>query len=571
VLGTASYMSPEQALGHEVDTRSDLFSLGSVLYELLSGKRAFAAPTMLETLNKVVNSEPPPIPTAAWAVVKRCMAKDPAHRFQSASELLEALEAVLSSQDTMTADTRDLATVIQAMALAPSIAVLPFANMSGDPEQEYFSDGLAEEIINALVKIPGLKVIARTSGFAFKGQNVDVRRIGETLGVANVLEGSVRRSGNRIRVTADLVAASDGSHLWSERFDRELADVFDVQDEISAAIAVALQAKLAPGIAPRAYVPKPEAHEALLKARYYHWKLSLDAAKECFERAVALDPKFAPSHASFAEHLFFRALTAVAPAREVMPQARAEAEKALELDPTLTETHATLGLVAATYDYDWEGAEKQYTRALAGGAVSPWTRAQYAYFYLRPVGRLEAAVKQAELALKGDPLQVPIRAILAGSLQMIGRLDEAEEQFRQVLDLDPNYALAYTVPLSLATSRHEFEDALAYAEQAYALSPWAVQSIGPLAGLLARTGRLERAEQLVKEISTAPPYKKHAGLLYFHLYRGDLEAAADAAEKAIDDRFTALGSILSSLQAAELRASHRWPKIARLMNLPEKP
>ena len=575
VLGTAAYMSPEQAKGQEADARSDLFSLGSVLYELLTGKRAFAAPSMLETLNKVVNSDPTPIDSPAWLAVKRCLAKDPAQRYQTARELAEALASVLATGTTVGATTMgDVtvnATTIDAGAVhvslsGPSIAVLPFANMSGDHEQEYFSDGLAEEIINALVKIPSLKVIARTSAFAFKGQNVDIRRIAETLGVAHVLEGSVRRSGNRIRVTADLIAASDGSHLWSERFDRELADVFEVQDEIASSIAQTLHARLAPETAQH-YTPKPAAHEALLKARYYHWKLALDPALECFEQAIRLDPKFALAHASFAEHLFFRALTAMEPAREVMPRARAEAEKALEIDLSLTEVHATLGLVAATFDYDWEEAERQYRRALAAGTVSPWTRAQYAYFYLRPTGRVEAAVKQAEMALKGDPLHVPIRAILAGSLQMAGRLDEAEDQFRQVLDLDPNYALAYTVPLALSTVRHEFEDALAYAEQAYALSPWAVQSVGPLAGLLARMGRLERAEELVKEISHAPSYKKHAGLLYFHLYRGDMESAADMAEKAVDDRFTALGSILSSLQAKELRESPRWPKIARLMNL----
>ena len=562
VLGTAAYMSPEQAHGHAVDERSDLFSFGAVLYEMLSGRRAFGGTGMLETLDSVVNGDPEPIDSPAWPIIARCLAKDPAKRFQSAPELKEAIRSIVAG-------------VLKMPIVAPpvaqpraSIAVLPFTNMSADREQEYFSDGLAEEIINALVKIPGLRVIARTSAFAFKGQNVDIRRIAETLGVAHILEGSVRRSGNRIRVTADLISATDASHLWSERFDRELADVFDVQDEISAAIARALHAKLSPSTSIH-HTPNPAAHEALLKARFYHWKLALDQAKECYEQAIALDPEFALAHSGYAEHLFFRALTAMTPSHEVMPLARSEARRALELYPSLAEAHATLGLVAATYDYDWKEAEKQYRQALAGSAISPWGRAQYGYFFLRPLGRVEEAVAQAEIALEGDPLHVPTRATLAGSLQLLGRFDEAEAHIRQALDLDPHYALAYTVPMALHTVRGQFSQALLYAETAYELTPWAVQSIGPLAGLLARTGDHRRSEQLVEEICSGPAHRKHAALVYFHLYRGDVEAAADSAEKAAEDRFTALGSILSSLQAGGLRASARWPGLAQMMNLPE--
>ena len=194
--------------------------------------------------------------------------------------------------------------------------------MSGDKEQEYFSDGLAEEIINALVKVPGLKVIARTSAFAFKGQNTDIRKIAETLGVANILEGSVRRSGNRIRVTAQLITAADGTHLWSERYDRELADVFAVQDEISAAISAALQVKLSPPAAKPRYTPKLPAYEALLKARHFHWKVtaeSMDQAKHFYEQSIALDPQFALAHALYSDYLFGRTTIGISPLREVAP------------------------------------------------------------------------------------------------------------------------------------------------------------------------------------------------------------------------------------------------------------
>ena len=259
VLGTASYMSPEQAQGKATDVRSDVFSFGAVLYELLSGKRVFERESLLDTLNAVVREEPRPLDSPASSLVMRCLAKPPEKRFQTIGEVKAALQQLRSKP----------AEVGQAL---PSIAVLPFANMSQNADDEYFSDGLAEEIINALVQVPGLKVIARTSAFAFKGKNEDIRKIAETLGVTNVLEGSVRRAGPRIRVTAQLIHARDGTHLWSQRYDRELADIFAVQDEIAAAIADALKLKLSP--APERRMPSLPAYEAYLRYRYYQWRFT---------------------------------------------------------------------------------------------------------------------------------------------------------------------------------------------------------------------------------------------------------------------------------------------------------
>jgi serine/threonine protein kinase len=231
VIGTAAYMSPEQASGQTADARSDIFSFGAVLYELLTGRRAFDGGTWVATIAAFLHQEPEPFeaPPDLERAVSRCLRKSPAARFQTAAELKAALEAI------------DVAAGRQ-----PSIAELPFANMSGDKEQEYFSDGLAEEILNALAQIPGLKVIARTSSFAFKGQNMDVRRIAAELGVTNILEGSVRKAGDRVRVTAQLIAATDGSHVWSQRYDRLLADVFAIQDELAEAIATASKASCRP-------------------------------------------------------------------------------------------------------------------------------------------------------------------------------------------------------------------------------------------------------------------------------------------------------------------------------------
>ena len=232
VWGTPAYMSPEQAEGKALDARSDVFSFGAVLYEMLSGTRAFAGNTAAQILSAVLRDDPPRLngSSALDRIVRRCLAKQPLDRFQTMQELKAALDGATS----------------KACDPQRSIAVLPFENMSGDKENEYFSDGLTEEIINLLTRIPRLKVIARTSAFAFKGKHEDIRRIAEALGVTNVLEGSVRKAGSRIRVAAQLIAAADGSHVWSERYDRELADVFAVQDEIAAAIANALQLTLSP-------------------------------------------------------------------------------------------------------------------------------------------------------------------------------------------------------------------------------------------------------------------------------------------------------------------------------------
>src|SRR5690349_16459347 len=371
VLGTAAYMAPEQAQGKPADARSDVFSFGAVLYEMLSGTRVFGGNSTAEVLSAVLRDDPGPLkaPPALENVVRKCLAKHPAQRFQSATELKNALEGI---------DSR--------AAEQPSIAVLPFADMSPGKDNEYFSDGLAEEIINALVQVPGLKVIARTSAFAFKGQNSDIRKIAEVLGVSTVLEGSVRKAGNRIRVTAQLITAADGTHLWSERYDRELADVFEVQDEIAAAIAGALKLKLSVDAAPRRYTPKLPAYEAYLKARHHRGRLTPEAIglyKEYVEQAIELDPGFVLAYVDVADsHLMRTTLTWTE-----MPLVREYARKVLELDPSLPEAQAMMGIVSGVYDYDWKEAERRFSLAMAHQPVPAQVRQWYGFFYLLPIGR----------------------------------------------------------------------------------------------------------------------------------------------------------------------------------------
>jgi TolB-like protein len=561
VIGTPDYMSPEQAQSHPADSRSDIFSFGVVLYEMLTGRRAFSGDTSIAIMAAIVRDEPRPIDTAPGlqAIVARCLRKAPADRFQSASEVRAALEN---------------AALTKPIEKAPSIAVLPFANMSADKEQEYFSDGLAEEIINALVKIPGLKVIARTSAFAFKGQNTDIRKIAEMLGVGNILEGSVRRSGNRIRVTAQLITAGDGSHVWSERYDRELAEVFAVQDEISAAIAGALHARLSPQPPekPR-YTPKLPAYEALLKAKHFHWKVtaeSLARAKEFYEQAIALDPQYALAHALYADYLFAQAVFGMTPAHQIMPAVRAVAQRALELDSSLPDAHAILCAVATEYDYDWKEAARRFTLATASHSVSPWALAYLARFYLLALGRRTEAGEQVERAVQGDPLHTGIRLAMATHLAALGRYADAEAHLRQVLDLEPNSAHVYYGLANHFASRRMFVEALPFAEKMCSLAPWSLWLTAMYAGLLTRAGEQSRGKELIQKLVSNPAYGAPFGLVIFYTYCGEIDLAADWFEKAIEERYPGIALWLQGAAGEPLRASPRWPKLAKMMNLPEK-
>jgi eukaryotic-like serine/threonine-protein kinase len=563
VMGTVAYMSPEQAQGKPADARSDIFSFGLVLYELLSGRQAFAGNSAVETMTAIIREEPPSLdaPAKLAEIVTRCLRKSPATRFQTMSEVRTALEQAFLEQTRATPASN-----------TPSIAVLPFANMSRDVDDEFFSDGLAEEIINALVKIPGLKVIARTSAFAFKGQNTDICRIAETLGVANILEGSVRRSGKRIRVTAQLITAADGSHLWSERYDRELADVFAVQDEISAAIAGALNTKLSPQPAAEArYTPKLPAYEALLKARHHHFKVtpeSMEQAKEFYEQAIALDLQFALAQAVYADFLFGRAAMGMTPLREAIPDIRAMAQRALELDPSLPDAHAILCVVAAAYEYDWQEAARRFGLATAGDALSSWGLALLGVFYLLASGRRNEAVEQIERAVQGDPLHSGIRSVMAQCLGAVGRYKEAEAHLRHILDFDPNSGLAYHGLTGLYVARGMFAEALPFAEKAHSLAPWHLPVTGIYAGLLIRTGEEDRGKHLIQELGSGQSYGAPVALAVFHACCGEIDLAVDWVEKAIEERHPSVALWLQSANGKPLRASPRWPKLAALMNLP---
>jgi TolB-like protein len=554
VAGTAAYMSPEQVQGKPIDARSDIFSFGVVLYEMLSGHRAFTGENAIATMAAILHQEPEPLeaPAALIQVVRRCLRKAPSERFQSAAELRAALQLA----------------GVKPASKQPSIAVLPFANMSADKDNEYFSDGLSEEIINALAHIPGLKVTARTSAFAFRGKEQDIRKIAEALDVRTVLEGSVRRAGNRVRVMAQLINAEDGYHLWSERFDRELEDVFAIQDEIAQAIAAALQVKLAAEPAAfRRYTPTLPAYEAYLKALHSIGDVvpdKLARSKEWLEKAIALDPGFALAHSTLGHYFLRLALPGMRPAHEAMPLVRRAAREALSIDPYLPEAHALLGVVAALYDYDWRESERLFHLARTGEAVPPAVRFFF-MFYLLPMGRLQDAIQEHERALKEDPLNLVGRFQLATCLQIAGLDAQATAEFQQVLDFGENFWLAaYGLAVNYLL-RGMLAEAIVFSEKAHALAPWSTNTIGVLAGALALSGNTSRAEEMLQKLGDPQAFGVPGGLFVFHLLCSDTEKAVDWAGKAIEQRDPRMPIFLRMF---EKKATFLWPALAKKMNLP---
>jgi len=558
VIGTAAYMSPEQAQAQPVDARSDIFSFGLVFYEMLAGQRAFAADTGFAMMAAIVRDEPRLLKVSPELerIIHRCLRKTPADRFQTMGEVRAALENIS----------------VKPAQEQPSIAVLPFSNMSADKENEYFSDGLAEEILNSLVRIPGLKVTARTSSFAFRGKEQDIRGIAEALDVRTILEGSVRRAGNRVRVTAQLINATDGFHLWSERYDREMTDVFAVQDEIAAAIAGALKLKLSGDVAPvHRHQPNLPAYEAFLKGRHCMLKATPEAwvrGEAFLQQAIALDSRFAEPHTQLAAQYFVLWANGLRPAEEMVPLIRAEARKAVDL---LDDSgHSLLGVVAAGYDYDWNEAQSHFQIALGATNAPPELIMTHAMFFLTPSGRLQEAVTLMEQTVATDPLNLLLRGHLAMSLMTAEMYDRAIQEALKCLEIDDTIWVPFYSLIAGYAAKGMVEEARIAAEKAYNNARWNPRIAGILAGILALTGNRERATKLLGEMShSRGSLVAPTGMVLYHLICSEIDAAADWFEKAIECRDPLLVPWIRLPLAKPLRASPRWPKIAAMMNLPD--
>ena len=575
ITGTAPYMSPEQARGKSVDKRTDIWAFGCVLYELLTGTRAFPGDTTTDALAAVVTREPdwsalpPATPPTIRRLLARCLDKDLARRLRDIGDARLEIDDALLTRRLSERPGYHAATESGSITAEPqpSIAVLPFTNMSADIENEYFGDGLAEEVIHALAQLPRLQVAGRTSSFLFRGKDVDLTEVGRRLNVEHVLEGSVRKAGNRVRVTAQLIKAADGFHVWSDRYDRELTDIFAIQDEITQAITAVLRVKLAPRAAVRPrYEPNLRAWAAYLLARALWFKGTAESVaqfKEAVDRAIALDPEFARPHVLLAGHYSMLAHLGIRPALEIVPLGRAAADEAIRLDPSLAEAHAFLGIWAGTYSYDWQEAEQHWQRALALDPESRDVRLWYGNHYLLPIGRAAEAVDAIAWGVEGDPLNLLYRHHLARALRLDGRLQEAEDELRQVLELDESFPHAVETLGSICAQQGRLEEALALMERAHVLTPWRNTIAGQLAALLVGTGAKGRAEALLETLRPGTAYGAPTGMALFHAMCGEFDRAGEWAARALDERFPDFLKLLRPW----LQSGPQWPAIARLVNL----
>jgi serine/threonine-protein kinase len=567
VVGTVGYMAPEQVRGESTDPRSDIFAVGTILYELVSGRRAFEGRSPADTMSAVLREQPAdlslnsgtPLPLAR--IVRRCLEKEPADRFQTVRDLQFAIESLSDGHPQAAPARTD----------EKSVAVLPFANMSAEVENQYFSDGLSEELINALTRLPGLRVASRTSSFRFRGDQVDIREIGRQLHVTTVLEGSVRRAGNRLRITAQLINIADGYHLWSERYDREMADVFAIQDEIVEAIVKAL----APALAGegRAAARRPtdnlEAYELYLKGRHYWHQRSpgnLQAAVQCFERVIALDPEYALAHAGLADCYAIYRVYGWHPFERCRPPAVAAVARAMALDPTLAEVHYSQALVAYYFERQWRKAETHLRQALAINPRLAMARA-YLAILLGSHNRFDEAQVELEAARAAEPLSPFIHYLAAAAAVTAGRVEAAVECAQRVLDLQPDSLQGYWL-LSVALSRlGQHAEAIAAAERVVTLSREPLY-IGILGGAYAYAGRGDDAARLAAELvdrRSRGEYVTPAAGLTIAVALGDAGAVREALEGCVADQTPPL-----TIQVAcpvTLDAMRSDPEIDRLVRI----
>ena len=544
VVGTPEYISPEQAGGRPADARADIYSLGCVLFAMLTGRKPFEAASADEMLRKHMSEKPVPPSTLSPGLspeldnlVLRCLEKDPAERYASVAELLSALETFTSAEEPSAA--RPVPASKEETSRIASLAVMPFRDMSPEKDQEYFCDGMAEEITNALVKIEGLRVAALTSAFQFKGKDVDIREVGEKLNVGIVLEGSVRKAGSRLRVTVQLVNVADGYHLWSERYDREMEDVFEVQDEISVSIAEKLKLRFTDREqrpATERATRDLEAYNLYLKGRFYWNKRTEEAIRkgiECFQEAIEKDPTYALAYVGLADSYTMQESM---PTEESFPKAKASAKRALELDPELAEAHASLGMIAFEYDWDVREALLQLRKAIE---LNPNYASAHQWYglLLMNIDRHEEGIREIVRARELDPLSPIINAALGMAYMFKGDYHRATQELFKVIDMDPNFAPAFAVlgrlhaklgdyerayELELKALKLGEENELARAfEEGYAESGYA--------------GAIRRTKDLLLE-SEIKPGTRYTWAATYAAELGEADEAFELLDKAVDEK-----------------------------------
>jgi serine/threonine-protein kinase len=603
VAGTLAYMAPEQLRGEPADARSDIWALGVVLHEMLSGQRPFQGKSGYELSAAILREQPGPLPAKAplplRAVVGRCLAKEPGERYQRAAEVRAALEAIatgavapwaglryaLRRRQVLAASTAVVVLLAAAIAAnlgglrerlfgaraakIESIAVLPLENLSGDPEQEYFAAGIHESLITDLAKLSGLRrVIARSSVLHYKGTDKRIPEIAEELNVDAVITGSVARAGVRVRITAQLIHARTEETLWAERYERDLRDVLALQSEVTRAITQKIQVELTPQEQARLASPRPvnpEVYELYLRGQFYVNKLTPEEFQRglaYLQQAVEKDPAEPLAYAGLALAYAEGGHMLVAPPQEAFPQARAAALKALELDDTLAEAYTALAMYAQYYNWDWPAAEQAFRRALE---LNPnFAQAhQHHGWYLRALGHPEEAIAELKRAKELDPLKPLFGANLAYLYSDAGQYDQAIDEAQKVLELDPNFPLGLGALGTAYAGKGMYNEAIATHQRLTADPAWKLE----LALTYARAGQPDKTRQMLAGLKDEEKDPWMLATVYVAL--GDKNEAMRWLETAYKARHQFLPYTVYGREFASLQSDPRFQNLVRRMNFPQ--
>jgi serine/threonine-protein kinase len=577
-VGTVGYMPPEQADGEQADTRADIFSFGVILYRMLTGVMPFSGASSIDVLRATRGQDPPSprsirpeIPLSVEAAIRRALAPNAADRFQTMSELLEQLRP-----ETAKTSTASPQTPASPQYSERTIAVLPLVNISPDPENEYLCDGLAEELIDGLTHIGGLRVVSRSSSFQFKGTNPDLREIGQRLGVRLVVNGSLRRSSANIRLTVQLTQTSDGYQVWSKRFDTRAQDLFALQDELTSAILDELRQQLGARFSALNSIhdsPAPEAYDLFLRARYAFNRetpIAFQEARDLFRSAAAADPNFAPAWIGIAETHMRLEWYGLEPASEAAPAAKSALDAALRLRPDSATGLCNLAITQAGWDWDWAAAGDTFQRALQAAPDLAMVHFHYGLDFLTPLGRLHEALEELRLAAQLEPLSAIVNTAIGGCLYRMQLYPEAAKTLEATLHTAPGFGHAHWSLGRVLLEQGSWNEAIRHFDRASEIMGHPPAALAEIAYCHARMGRRDAAQDAIEELrrrsEIEPVSPISQALVYAGLGKDD--AAIERLELACRQRMRQLIWVNVDPRFAALRSNSGLQDLISRMGLP---